>query len=236
MPDPMQYSTQAIVYIADDLSGNAATLQLKRGLAGDVDEAPADAKSPPPRSKIFPAPLVNTLPADYRQATSRLIILGHGDQGSTRICTAVIGGHQYDAQHFARMVRGWLGGDGGGKPSRVKRISLHMCFGGGNRGGAVDSGNLRQFMSQYTVLPTKSFAHDFASRAGELAEEISARTDDTWMFRDTIDGVVVDAGRFVGQPGRHKERGDKFMFLPDPASTVDAPLKPAVRLPENRRG
>jgi hypothetical protein len=60
------------------------------------------------------------------------------------------------------MIAVWLGG------TKIKRISLHMCYGGGNRnrkaGGGVE------------VRVKDSFAYKLASYCGELADDVTGRT------------------------------------------------------------
>jgi hypothetical protein len=228
MPKQMQYVSQAIVFIASDLEENARALQMKREAAGDTTVEFADL-APVAQSIVLQGPLIGTLPLAYRQPDSRLIILGHGDEDSTFIATAEQGGSTYTPLQFTEVVRGWLGANSGYVPMKVRRISLHMCYGGGNRGNARGNTIDRAFFEQFTKLPNKSFAYKFASMAGELADDITARTDDVAMSVYSRGDQFETARREVG--GRHKGFGDKFVFVTNPRATIKNPVKPTVRLP-----
>jgi hypothetical protein len=226
----MQYVSQAIVFIASDLEENARALQMKREAAGDTT-VEFEGFDPFAKSIVLQGPLIGTLPWAYRQPESRLIILGHGDEKSTFIATAERGGSTYTPLQFAEVVRGWLGANSNYAPTKVKRISLHMCHGGGNRGSAEGNTLNRAFFEEFTKLPADSFAYKFASMAGELAVDITARTDDVGMREYyNHDGQFATARREIG--GRHKGFGDKFVFVTNPGATIKNPVKPTVRLPD----
>lgn len=221
MPKHMRYVTQAIVLLAQDLSENADALQSKRVAAEDLqikfgDDPPID------KSRIFQGLQITTLEEEYRQPTSRIIVLGHGDIDSTAIMGD--GGLQLDGKQFAQRMRGWLTAPGY-KPSRVQRISLHMCYGGGRRGTAPVLGSSNAV--GFAKSPVNSFAYEFARHAGELAVDVTARTA---RVRMNINSAVPF--REVGEPDaprRHKKEGDKFVFTTASGSTYAAPQNPEVR-------
>jgi hypothetical protein len=216
MPPPkkMSYFAQAIVCLAPDLKENAEALQAKRTAAGDT------------RSMVFEGVQIGELPEDYRGQESRLIILGHGTEKSTVICTSRGGANPRTAEVLARIVSVWLTPAGAGSPARIKRISLHMCLGGGNRGGTR---GLHSLTNAFDVPPENSFACQFASHAGNLTIDVTARTDDAQMRVETkgTTDVFVNAQRMIGPIGdRHHAEGDKYVFVADPRSTPDKPLPP----------
>jgi hypothetical protein len=219
-PKKMDYDTQAIVYIAADLKDNADTLQGKRVAAGDKTANYGGDIGSVEVSAVFHGPLLTKLPIVYCQENSRLIILGHGDEDSTIISTAEDGGLCFTPEQLAGKVDQWLGAN------RIKRISLHMCYGGGNRGTATGTEANREFYKGFKVLPNKSFAFTFASMVGGLCESVTARTEGTNMHRTVNSAkVVMNAERLVD--GRHKGFGDKYVFITD-GGTVDHPVNPRV--------
>jgi hypothetical protein len=230
MPKPMEYDTQAIVYIADDLRENAESLQNKRALAGD-GEVTYTGIGTVQKSRIFSAGDLGVLPRVYRQPGSRLIILGHGDADSTIIATATEGGETYTPEEFVGVVEGWLGNTDTIRTSGIKRISLHMCYGGGNRGnttGPVSSAML----ALYRVDPRSSFAYAFASRAGHLAADVTARTGTVHMHIHSVRPEIgaeypVHIRRHVGG-GHHQREGDKFIFRTSEGSDGNTPIPPNV--------
>ena len=114
----------------------------------------------------------------------------------------------------------------GYQPTRVQRISLHMCYGGGNRGNVAVTGSAGR-TSQFTVPPSRSFAQKFASMAGALTVDVSARTEATNMVSTTQGDTFVTAHRNVD--GRHQAEGDKFIFTTAPGSTPEAPIEATRR-------
>ena len=221
MPKHMQYITQAIVLLAQDLTDNADALQNKRIAAGDR-QISFDDDPPIEKSRIFQGLQITTLDEPYRQPTSRIIVLGHGDIDSTAIMGD--GALQLDGKQFAQRMRGWLTSPGF-EPSRVQRISLHMCYGGGRRGAASVAGSSNA--AGFAKSPLNSFAYEFARHAGELTVDVTARTA---RVRMNINGPAPF--REVGEPDaprRHKKEGDKFIFTTAVGSTYAAPQDPTVR-------
>jgi hypothetical protein len=215
-PKPTRYDSQAILVLADDLMGNARTLQNKREAAGDLESA----FSSNAKSRIFERVQITTLPLEYRQATSRLIVLGHGDEDSTIIASATTGGLTWTPLQLHELLKAWMSSTGK-EPTRVQRISLHMCFGGGNRGTVPVPGSAGK-TNQFKVPPSQSFAQKFASMAGCLTVDVTARTEATNMVSTTSNNVFVTAERQVG--GRHKAEGDKFLFTTVAGSTPEKPV------------
>jgi len=141
-----------------------------------------------------------------------LIILGHGDPDSTIIASGTSGGLTWMSEQLYTLLYSWLV-PAGKMAMRVQRISLHMCYGGGNKGNLATAGSASR-TSQFIVPPSKSFAQKFASIAGTLTVDVTARTDTTNMVPTTRGGTFVTAVRNVA--GRHHGEGDKFVF-----TTVD---------------
>jgi hypothetical protein len=110
-------------------------------------------------------------------------------------------------------VSGWLDN------SIIARISLHMCYGGGNRGGAAGTN-----FGAFDVPPSKSFAYRFASYCN-VARSVTARTDLTRMRVITRGDEFETALRVVG--GRHKGLGDKVVFWTQ-GGNVDNPVNPTM--------
>lgn len=209
MPKEMDYTTQAIICLASDLRESAEALQGKRVAAGDATGIVNEVNQW--RSTVSYYPML-ALPNLF--TNSRLIIIGHGDAGSSYIMGD---GIQWDAKELARRARGWI-------HTKINRISLHMCFGGGNRGtgGGANFGN-------FQIHPGRSFAFKFASYC-DFAQSVTARTERTNMVTSTTNGVLVTARREVGAPGakRHHGIGDKVVFLPN-GGTLDAPVDPRMQ-------
>jgi hypothetical protein len=160
---------------------------------------------------------INTLPQDYSNSQSRIIIVGHGDYESKCIHTAETNGQAWSPELLAEKISVWLGG------RKVKHISLDMCCGAGNRGSAEtpkDPGDLvqfSQFLKSFEVHPTKSFAYKFAAVAGNLAEEVSARTYETntrvdYDMDPETEKLTVPTRVERRVAGRHHGFGDKFVF------------------------
>jgi hypothetical protein len=219
----MKYSSHWIICLDADLLDTANSLRAKRGLSGDSDKVvvvrslslserstPVDALS-----KSFPE-----VPFDHN---TLITILGHGDSGSTSISNRCI-----TAKHLAACLAIWLGG------VKVRRVSLHMCYGGGNRGSAFGHNE-----SQFTVTPGRSFAARLASFCGQLVESITARTDVTRTVEHSTqysNGTKVLTGvtRTVGPTqtdsfgrtifsGRHHGIGDKVVFETNHRGTIENP-------------
>ncbi len=202
---PMQYATQAIVCLANDLRGTADSLQEKRGLEEDIRKTINEVEQIAATVHYWPA--VAGLPNLYRargdgSGGSRLIIVGHGNPESTHILGD---GLQWTAAELNTQVETWL------NRSIINRISLHMCFGGGNPSG---------HLAPMPVDPANSFAMAFA-RICRVARSITARTHLVNILRKTSgpsnvpqdQWPLTDVQRTVG--GRHQAPGiDKYVFEP----------------------
>jgi len=196
----MPYQAQVVRYLDADLEDTARHIANKPGnttvnwaqYSGGADDLPGG-------------------PIGGVVADTRLVILGHGDRASTSI-----GYRNLSAERLARVVERWLGG------TRIRRISLHMCYGGGNRGqaGGSDADN-------FAVHPNTSFAYRFASYAGQLTVDVAGRTDVVGgRFTEDLDGNTTSFYRTVG--GRRKAEGDKVIFTTSPASTIQNPVNPTM--------
>jgi hypothetical protein len=193
----MNYTTQWIVYLADDLKQNADWLQEKRGLEGDLrGSINSEVQS---RTQVTRYPLLPASTALFSR--SRLIILGHGNPASTHIMG---NGKQWTAQEFAALVDSWL-------ETTVSRISLHMCYGGGNLNAGEE------------VKPEASFAYHFASHCN-YAQTITARTATTNMVKRT--GETTQIWRETGDA--HKGTLSKVVFTPQ-GGTPNKAVPPAWR-------
>ncbi|MDI1260680.1 hypothetical protein [Aquabacterium sp.] len=196
----MPYAAQIVKYLDGDLEPTAKHIANKPGnttaswgpYSGSSTQSPGGALS--------------GVGADFR-----LVIVGHGDPQSTSI-----GNNNLSAKKLAEVVSIWLGG------TKIKRISLHMCHGGGNRGSATGAD-----VEQFTVRPQNSFAAKFASYCGQLTQDVTARTDSVaGTFTENANGGTTSFKRTVG--GRHKALGDKLVFTTNPQSTLNEP-KDATR-------
>lgn len=194
LPAPMAHSTQAIVCLANDLRGTAEALHWKREHAGDVQKRINGEEQL--ASSVHYWPNVQGLPKMYSR--SRLIIVGHGNPESTHIMG---NGVQWTPEELNTQVGQWLDN------SVIERISLHMCYGAGNPAGEFDV---------MPVAPDNSFAAAFA-RVCKYARSFSGRTSTTTVQTTTRDvggaPTVVNVRRIVGDAGRHKGAGDKYVFL-----------------------
>lgn len=226
-PKKMRYDSQAILLLAPDLMPDAQHLQQKREAAGDIKNA-FDFNMP--KSRIFQHQQITVLPIEYRQNTSRIFVLGHGDPGSTKIFSARNGGQSWDPAQLHAILKAWMTTTGY-QPSKVQRISLLMCYGGGNRGGnrgknAIVAGSgLNQ--TGFQVKPENSFAHNFARIAGTLTVDVTARTDVGQGSTSTINGQFSTYKQLVA--GRHHGEGDKFVFTTVDGSTPTNPQNPTYQ-------
>jgi hypothetical protein len=192
----MQYSTQAIVCLAGDLRETAEALQTKRTLAGDARGTINQVEQV--TSSVHYWPAVDGLPQIYAANANgtggfRLIIIGHGNPESTHI---VGDGIRWTPAELNTQVEEWLG------RRVISRISLHMCFGGGNPTGRL---------GPMPVAPGRSFAAEF-TRICRCAQSVSARTDVVSMQTTSQAGAIVGVQRIVGDDSRHKGSGDKYVF------------------------
>jgi hypothetical protein len=196
----MAYQAQVVMYLDVDLEPTARHTAHKPGnktlswslYSGGPDQLPAAA--------------VQGVVAD-----TRLVIIGHGNPTST-----TIGNRYLTPERLARVVDVWLGG------TRIKRISLHSCYGGGNRGRAVGAQ-----VGNFEVHPSNSFAFKFARYAGQLTVDVTARTDVVAGSVKTDDNDnTTSFQRKVG--GRRKAEGDKFVFTTSEASTIANPDDPTM--------
>ena len=138
--------------------------------------------------------------------------VGHGNAASTHIYGT---GVCWTPEKLNTEVEKWL------DRSIISRISLHMCFGGGNPNG------LENVMP---VDPKKSFAMEFA-KICRVAKSVTARTDDVNIqvgtkggthFKSEADkGNISSVKRIVGEEGRYKGNLDKYIFSKKDDGTVD---------------
>lgn len=225
MPKRMQYTTQAIVCLADDLYNAARATNAKRRLAGD--ETGLVNGEMIHRSALYVLGSQHILPEEYRYSNSRLIIIGHGNPESTHIMGTA--GLQWTPVQLAQAVNNWLDG------CVIKTISLRMCYGGGRRGGATRGATeeLNTFISRFGVDPRRSFAYEFARHCG-LASQITARTDVltvSWSYTGTDPGnesTVTRQENLVG--GVHKGHAYKITLTPASGASPTNPLDPTVSL------
>jgi hypothetical protein len=193
----MQYSTQAIVCLANDLRATAEAFQRKREIEGDLRKTINRVEQTAATVHYYPD--VIGLPNLFSgrpdgSGGSRLIIVGHGNPESTHI---IGDGVQWTAEELNTHVEGWLNG------SVINRISLHMCFGGGNPTGRL---------APMPVAPENSFAMAFA-RICQVARSVTARTEVVNILtRTNPAGAVTDVQRTVAD--RHQQPGDKYVFEP----------------------
>lgn len=192
----MAYTGQIVIYLDDDLEPTA------RAIANKVGNTTVSWSRYSGTNTQLPAQALAGVVANFR-----LVIVGHGDPGSTSI-----GNRDISPERLAQVVNVWLSG------VRISRISLHMCFGGGNRGTATGHNS-----AQFTVRPQSSFAFKFASYCGQLAVDITARTDTVAGFSGGEKGFT----RTVG--GRKSAEGDKLIFTTNVQSTLAAPLDPTMQ-------
>jgi hypothetical protein len=202
MPKPMKYDRQGVLCLAADLSDTADSLWGKRAAAGESDKTHR-VNMYGWRGGTATEAAFSDLPLN-----SRLIILVHGDENST------VANGRYTPAQLAALVKSLLGG------RRIQRISLHMCYGGGNKGTATGSNS-----SEFHTSPQDSFAQKFASIAGEFAREVSARTDvvSGLTYRDATTGAITNFQRTVGD--RRKTEGDKLVFTVNSTSTLANPVQ-----------
>jgi hypothetical protein len=206
----MKYTTSGIICLANDLRETALLLQEKREIADDLRKRINGVDQTASAVAFYPnVPVVNWF------SNSRLIVVGHGNPESTHM---IGDGMQWEPKQLAEEVNKWLNG------LVIKRISLHMCFGGGNRGAGAGTN-----FDAFTVHPTQSFAYKFASLCGN-SETITARTERTNMHEVRADAALTKAYRMVGEPGKkqHKGLGDKVFFVTQGGSP-DNPIKPKMQ-------
>ncbi len=227
----MNYSTQAVICLDSSLVTTAKGIQAKPRLSGDASGV-LDGRTIN-RSVLYMGGPIISLPAEYRLANSRLIIIGHGDEKSTVIMGNGQRGtdFQWTPTQLARMVKYWLDG------SVIKTISIRSCFGGGDRGGKHRSPgeDLGKYLGRMTVDPRKSFAYEFASRCGN-AQQVTARTGEvetnTRFTGDAnplaldFEDRVVSFTQKVG--GLRRGKAYKVVFTPDPHARPDSPKVPGV--------
>jgi hypothetical protein len=220
----MKYSSNYVIQLdADDaITAGADAIIGKRHAAGDGDKCQKlDAsnftnQTTPKRS--LAEMTKSDPPVDQN---SLLTIVAHCDPGNGGISERSL-----SPQHLAKAVLKYLGG------TKIRRISLDMCHGGGKRGPVVGK-NVESFEQK----PTDSFAYRFASYAGQLARDVTARTDivktiiNTDVNKTKGTETITDVRRVVGSGDnpRHKTVGDKIIFVTHPESTVDNSVAPTMR-------
>jgi hypothetical protein len=233
MPDPMQYSTQAIICLDRDLLSAAKATQAKRRLAGDTTGMLNGQEVA--LSHLYMSGPVVSLPGEYRLANSRLIIIGHGNPQSTHISGSSASGTDFwwTPTQLARMVHYWLDGN------VIKTVSIRSCYGGGDRGGKHRSPgeDLGKYLARMTVDPRKSFAYEFASRCAN-AQRVTARTGVVTSEYSYVLGADVDADDFGDSvvsmtqkvSGVRRGKAYKAVFTPDPHARPDNPKSPGVSM------
>lgn len=230
MPKRLHYTTEAIICLDTSLANSARAIHAKRRLACDTKVTIAQRQLD--KSVLFMGGPVISLPPEYRLINSRLIIIGHGDPESTVISGRSTSGEEFrwDPRQLARMVRFWLAG------SVINTISIHSCFGGGNRGGVSHTAGESQadYMSRMTVDPRKSFAFKFACLCGS-AKRVTARNGQISSLVSTMKGApdempyedrVTDYKMYVD--GARRGEAFKVEFFPDRNASPDSPKRPDV--------
>jgi hypothetical protein len=218
-PKAMNFTTQAIICLVDDLADSARARQAKREEAGDGQISLAiggGAATTVAKSELFlNGVAIGALPAAYRVSNSRLIIFGHGNPESTHIRTNA---GWWTPKQLAERIEIWL------NSSIIKRIALNMCYSGGNRAGAAWNDT-----DSWNVGPWESFAYQLARHCG-YAREITAATDVITVRTRTSQttGQLVRDGAVVFNTvgGRYKARGDMVILYPTPGATPDHPVDP----------
>lgn len=203
-----RYDAQWVMYLDDDLKDTACALANKKGnvTVGGYRRVPYGSDSVPTNA------LSGLVP------NARLIVLGHGDEKSTSI-----GYKNILPETLAEWISIWLAG------TRIKRISLHMCYGGGNRGAAVGSDH-----TNFSVSPFQSFAFKLAARCGAYAEDVTARTESVGaVFNSKHDTSAPNYGHRIimaDSGNRNAGAGDKATFTTNMASRHDKPIDPSVSI------
>lgn len=155
---------------------------------------------------------LKTLPSVRLNSMSRIIVVGHGNPGSTHI-NPVEGA--MDATKFTTFLRRVLLEKL--NCNKVKRISFHMCYGA----RAANQGKVYS-----------SFVYNFA-RMCDFAEEVTGRTERTQMVNwdsEERPGVFdVYARKVVNSQGvfTHRLTGGKILFKPR-GGTPEEPINPAA--------
>jgi hypothetical protein len=201
----MRYTTQAIVCLAGDLAQVAQALQQKRVIEGDLAKTISGTRQI--AATVHYHPNLNGLPNFFRTRDDgtggfRLIIVGHGNPESTHIMGTNI---QWGPSELSENVGRWVGG------RTINRISLHMCFGGGNPLGRA--------AAPMPVPVERSFAMAFA-RVCEYTRSVTARTDlvNIEVLSTPQPGVprdqwpVSSVHRTVGGQVKHRGVINKYVF------------------------
>jgi hypothetical protein len=214
-PKAMKYGRTAIVCLAADLDAAATSRFVKRHLAGDGDETQLFLAGRAIDLSQFFSVLVGGKP-------NRLIIIAHGDAGSTGLFAGnQAGAKKYAPQELASLVFGWVSG------YRIGTVSLDACYSGGNKGPAGDEAKF----DTWTVRPRASFAFEFASHFGS-ADRVTGRTDHgtTHYLQDHGQGLYragdMPSYNTVGGGNRYHAAWDKIIITPNrqarPNHRVDA--------------
>jgi hypothetical protein len=221
----MSYTTQAIVCLANDLAETANAIHAKREAAGDATGL-VNSRNIDRSIVVIGSP--HQLAAQYRYSNSRLYIVGHGNPESTHIMGTTSGRRiQWDAVQLAEKIFSWLG------DSIIARISLHMCFGGGNRSrirGSATRGStesLESYLSRFEVDPRNSFAYKLARHCC-LGRTITARTDVVAGTTTSRNGTIIDFSRTVG--GHTTGAYDKATFTTVNGARPTNPIDPSVSI------
>jgi hypothetical protein len=200
----MDYASQIIVLLDDDLEENARNLQRKREIAGDADKSflyyPFKGNSFEPK------------PPDDRRApalssNARIYIVAHGAPSSD-----VVSSRKLNDEQIARLIRALLKAC---EASKVRRVSVTACFGGGNPSGSNGSEN----HALARVESHNSFGCRLFERIKDIADEVAAYTDVVAVqpFRPKSERPgekrdVMAAYKVVGNDESHHLANRKVVF------------------------
>lgn len=150
---------------------------------------------------------------DIKGMKSRLVVLAHGDPTSS----GINGRAELTGKKLAQFVGALL-------EERIGRITLHMCYGGGHitRRGDWETPSSSP---TFSVSPWDSIACDFASHAGGLAAQVTARTD--VVSGSYNDRTLKGFKRTVGGSSE-KRMGDKVLFRVDSSSSLSNSVRPRI--------
>jgi hypothetical protein len=137
-------------------------------------------------------------------AQSRLVVVAHGDPTSR----GINGSSALTGKKLAEFVSYLL-------DEPIGRITLHICYAGGNQD------------PEERVGPFDSLACDFASHAGRLAAEVTARCDRVGgtYNPETMKGFTRSVG---GRSHNERRMEDKVVFTVNTSSTLDSSKSPSA--------
>jgi hypothetical protein len=193
------YTTNWIVCLASDALGHVEYIEQKRILSKQGLSA----------SSMYPR-----LPKLPLYPTSRVTIIGHGDEKSTCIMGD---GLKWDARQCAIMVKKWFEKN---RIKEVKRISFDMC------NGAKPSGTDPFRVSDSFVRRFASYC-DFAAEVIGRTGVVSRIKEETAQFRKGIEipgtRKVTAVHRTVDKKVGHALRKVKFLTT---GGTISKPKDP----------